>query len=299
MEKVQVIMSTYNGMKYIDEQIQSILNQKDVLIDLLIRDDNSTDGTYEYIKDTYKQIKIFQGNNLGSTQSFFEALEKSENYKYYAFADQDDVWHPDKLFIAISKLKEHENQNLPLLYCSNLTVTDVTLKPLYLMHKRNFNTNYRKSLIENISNGCTIVFNNIAKEYALQYIPKVALHDWWLNLICCYFGECVYDENSYILYRQHANNQVGGARDFKNVWKKRLKNFNTFKNYHYRNHSAEEFLIAYNDLLTQSQKEIISKVSCYNESIMKKILLFFDIRYRMCTLDRDLGYRIRIIFSCI
>ena len=99
MEKIQVLMSTYNGEKYLKEQIESILNQEKVEVNILIRDDGSCDKTLKIIKELSKNPKIsyYEGKNIGPAKSFMDLVNKSgDKFNYYAFADQDDIWMPNK-----------------------------------------------------------------------------------------------------------------------------------------------------------------------------------------------------------
>lgn len=102
-KSVQVVMSTYNGEKYLKEQIDSILSQEGVDVRLYIRDDGSSDRTTDILASyqEHKNVKIEKGNNLGFAKSFLTALDECDEADYYAFSDQDDVWEKDKLSTAI------------------------------------------------------------------------------------------------------------------------------------------------------------------------------------------------------
>lgn len=128
MKKVQVLLSTYNGEKYLKEQIESILKQKEVDIHLLVRDDGSSDSTIkilEEISNKNKKITFYKGKNIGPARSFMELLKKSEEADYYSFADQDDIWEENKIISAINKLK---NTNEPELYLSALGIVNEKLE---------------------------------------------------------------------------------------------------------------------------------------------------------------------------
>ena len=159
MDKVQVLLSTYNGEKYIKEQIESILNQKEVEIALLIRDDGSTDKTIQILEElamNNENITVYKDENLGPARSFMDLIEKSDEYDYYAFSDQDDVWKPKKLISAINKLKEYNNT--PALYMSALEIVDTNLK--YIETKKvEGNFTLEGEIIKNFATGCTQVFN--------------------------------------------------------------------------------------------------------------------------------------------
>ncbi len=218
-------MSSYNGKKYLKEQIDSIMAQdceKKGLasINLLVRDDGSTDGTQDILKeysDKYPgRARWYQGSNKGVIQSFFELMAEAGPADYYALADQDDYWMPQKMSAGIIKLQQMEERHsggcgIPLLYCCRPLLADMDLKPLKL-HVSNpeMRPGFGNALIENIVTGCTTVFNNRLRQMAVLKIPvHAAMHDRWLYLIATCFGRIYYDETPYIYYRQHGDNAVG------------------------------------------------------------------------------------------
>ena len=110
--KIAVLMSSYNGEKYIEEQIESIIEQENVVVDLFIRDDGSTDKTKEIItRFQSENIHINLDYNIGVVKSFFELIKTADGYDYYALCDQDDVWDKDKLYVAIKHIKEKVYKN--------------------------------------------------------------------------------------------------------------------------------------------------------------------------------------------
>ena len=130
MQSVLVMMSTYNGGRYLREQLNSILIQKGIALDIMIRDDMSTDDT-KSILDEYKKknknISVIYGKNVGACQSFFELMKNAKlKYNYYAFCDQDDVWMDDKLITGINRLSDVKNDK-PSLYYSGQTIVDDNL----------------------------------------------------------------------------------------------------------------------------------------------------------------------------
>ena len=131
MDKVYVLMSTYNGDKYLKEQLESILDQKNINVSIFIRDDGSTDNTEMIIKsfcDNHNNIHYFSGENIGYGKSFMELIKNVPNdAEYYAFSDQDDVWKLDKLISAIQAIREISE---PALYCALPEYVDQNLVPL-------------------------------------------------------------------------------------------------------------------------------------------------------------------------
>ncbi|HOV15546.1 MAG TPA: glycosyltransferase, partial [Spirochaetota bacterium] len=123
--KINILMSTYNGEKYLKEQLDSLLNQTYKNIKIYIRDDGSSDNTLNILKEYNKENKInlFVGENIGFVKSFFWLIKNSDNADYYSFSDQDDVWFPGKLEKAINLLNKYDSQ-IPTLYFSNFDYYD-------------------------------------------------------------------------------------------------------------------------------------------------------------------------------
>ncbi len=244
MKKVQVLMSTYNGQTYLKKQIESILEQTYPNIELLVRDDGSSDHTIDILRDyeeRYENIKVIYGKNIGVNGSFFYLLAQS-NSDYLAFSDQDDIWLPEKIQNAVEKLDYY---TVPALYAGNKILIDQNDSIIKENNKKKKKPSFSNALIENICTGCTIVMNKKLADNLKIHIPKQAiLHDWWCYLVASYLGIVVYDEQAYILYRQHGNNIIGQNRNIikkiefnikyilKNRGKlsKQLKEFQ--KNYH-------------------------------------------------------------------
>lgn len=220
MQKIQILMSTYNGEKYLKEQIDSILKQDceektGVSWSLLVRDDGSKDRTQSILEKYHQQypdkIQWYQGENKGVIGSFFELMKKADDEAaYYAFADQDDVWMPEKLSRGIEIL-EHKTEKCPALYACRPKLVDQELKELTSEIKRPpMRPGFENALIENIVTGCTAVFNAKLRNLVVKELPQFTMmHDWWLYLVATLFGEVYYDETPYIAYRQHGKNVVG------------------------------------------------------------------------------------------
>lgn len=223
MKKVTIMMSTYNGEKYIENQIDSIFKQTDVDIKLIIRDDGSTDRTIELISKKileYKNIEMYcDGNNIGACNSFLWLLEKSNDIDsdYYAFCDQDDIWSPDKLNAAIVMIEKSEqfNNAIPTLYCSAVTFVDENLNFIANSFINTAQMTFEKSVFDNRAIGCTLVFNKELIQRYIKYFNDyeeyIVMHDWTLVLLAHLIGNVIYDNNSYIFYRQHSDNVVGGT----------------------------------------------------------------------------------------
>lgn len=286
MEKpdVLVLMSTYNGEKYLEAQVQSILNQENVNVTLLIRDDGSKDSTLDILnrlQSTHQNIKVLSEPNKGSAQSFFRLLRISAdlNFQYYCLSDQDDIWEPQKLDRAVSFLKN--SADTPALYCSNLKVVDSDLNFVRMMNKPGTFPYKDTSLLKNIVTGCTAVMNRKFIELfnSLPIPQKAVMHDWWLYCLACYFGNIIYDQEAFIKYRQHSAN-VYGARS--NSWGSRLKGLNSsIKNSekeHYRETQAREFINLIGDSLPTKDRETINLIANYRESLINRLKIALNFK---------------------
>ena len=298
MEKVQVLLSTYNGEKYIKEQIESILNQKEVEVSLLIRDDGSTDKTIEIIQNLAnenKNITFYKGENLGPARSFMELLNKSEEVNYYAFADQDDVWKPKKIISAINMLKEKEDR--PSLYISALEIVDKNLNFIGTK-KVNGNFNFEGEIIRNFATGCTQVLNKKLRDIIKSYTPSyIIMHDSWITRVCYAIGgNVIIDDNSYIKYRQHSNNVMGYKDDSFKKLKKQFK-IAFIDKISMRVNIAKELKNGYEKMLTKDAKEVVEKLINYQNDIKAKIWLLKNKKFRTNNFKLNTKMKIFIILN--
>lgn len=267
-------MATFNGEKYLKEQIDSILNQKDVSIDLIISDDCSTDGTIDIIKEyvrKHKNIKYRINNlNKGFTYNFIDLIfEVKTNYDYYALSDQDDVWLENKLINAIKKIEEAKKTKV--LYCSNLELVDSNLKHLGYQENKDIHKNKYCTLISNIATGCTCVFNKeMLNQIRKKYPNNIYLHDYWICLIAEFTGFLIYDTNSYILYRQH-NNLIGSNKKIS------FKKIKTYLNpIHKTSDLIKEFYRDFKEDINPEDIDKVFLVAQYDQSIAKTVKLVFS-----------------------
>lgn len=209
-----ILMSSYNGEKYIAEQIESILRQKQISTRLIIRDDGSTDTTIDiinkYIDENPGKIELIRGENVGIHKSFSELLRNCPESDYIAFSDQDDLWDEDKLFCAISQLKKDEGD----FYSCASRLCDEQLNE-YGETTRNraqnehYMSKYNSILTPGVQ-GCTIVISNKLKRFLMDHkFPDSYGHDTWITIIAYLFFYCIYDETPHMLYRQHNNSWTG------------------------------------------------------------------------------------------
>ena len=224
-KKVAVLLSTYNGSKYVEEQINSILNQTYSNLVLVIRDDGSKDNTVDVIKTTFEgneKIKIYEGENKGFIKSFFELL-KLEQADYYAYADQDDIWLPNKISLAVESLSNLDD-SMPNMAFSNADYYDEEMN-LKSEGEKGKTYSFLNSLYECCSQGMTMVINQKAKDVILDYMPsRVFFHDWWTYMICSGMGNVAYDDVTTVKYRRFKANQTAEGQGAFSVLKWRIKN---------------------------------------------------------------------------
>ena len=217
-EKVVVLLSSYNGEKYIEQQIQSILQQDiDCDLTLVIRDDGSSDNTVGIIKEKQahdNRLILLVEKNIGLNRSYFELLKYAhDNFpgcRYFALSDQDDVWDPEKIQVGVNKIREIGNQ--PALYGSASRPVDQNLNPLESKRKILRPITFYNSIIQNFIAGHTFVFNHELLDLVYKAdATRMHGHDSFILNVALLSGTLVYDENSYVNYRQHSNNQLGTA----------------------------------------------------------------------------------------
>lgn len=280
MSRVVILMSTYNGEKYLKEQIDSILEQtaEDIKIDLLVRDDGSKDGTLE-ILENYKndgKLNWYSGGNLGPQKSFWDLLKKSPDADYYSFADQDDVWLKDKIKRAVEAISKIKNQEQPILYCSDASVTNEKLDVVQEKMMKKVWTDFEHSMVYSIASGNTFVFNKKAKELLIRYDMNKEyplIHDWLAHKIIVMFGEIIFDSEPSLLYRQHGLNAIGSetnlVKDFTTRAIRYLKTSDCE-----RSKVAQSLLNTYGDEMSDEQRRLMTLFASYkNDKKAKKYLI--------------------------
>lgn len=210
-------MSTWQGERFIEEQLRSILDQLPERGQVIVRDDGSTDGVVariEAIGD--RRVSVICGENIGFARSFLTLMKTAPtDADVILLSDQDDFWLPGKIARAIEHLAPLRDR--PALYFSRLRLVDEGLRPLGLSPAWTRAPSFRNALAENIAVGCTCAINRAGLLLARQLGDPnlIYFHDWWLYLVISAFGEVVADPEPTILYRQHAANAVGTGRGWR------------------------------------------------------------------------------------
>lgn len=295
-------MSTYNGERFLKEQIDSILSQEGVEIRLLVRDDGSKDHTCEILSDyasRHQNIAWKACKNVGFVKSFSALVRMALNKEtgiqgdretrrqvdkeidFYAFADQDDIWMPKKLITACRALSG-KDASKPNLFTSNSMQIDAEGRELELFHKGP-EPRFRKGnvLVFGTEQGCSMVFNRRAMELYAECEPQLTWHDRWLYHICYFLGSVTYDHHPLFYYRRHehnalANHQVaslaGEPRKIVRVYRI------LFKEPPVTNHveMAKEFYDHFSPMLDAADQKLFRRFITCRHSVVSKIYMLFS-----------------------
>ncbi len=301
MPKVLVLLSTYNGEKYLEEQLASLFSQSYKDFKLIVRDDGSTDGTKE-ILNSYNMELIDSSENIGVKKSFETLLKyASENSdaEYFMFCDQDDIWKSSKIEKTLEKMKELENlhgKNMPLLVHTDLEVVDEDLKTIhhsmwqYEKINPKLNT-LNRLLVHNTITGCTTMINSELLKKSLPITKECIMHDWWIGLVATCFGKIAYINDSTIKYRQHIRNDTGSKKfDLKYIFKK--INFKDTDKYILQ---AKNFLEAYEQDLDEEKRQLLKDFSTIKEKpYLQRVNIILKYRLFKYGIIRNIGLLIKI-----
>lgn len=232
---VLVLLPVYNGVRFLAEQIESILNQSLAHVYILCRDDGSTDRSREVL-DTYRQrhpqrvhVLADDKGNLGACGNFAELLAAALTFTppdvpagwplYIALSDQDDLWHSDKLAICAQRLQALEagDERTPALVHADLRLVTENGQEIAPSMARFQGLQvqlpgFAAQLLSNTVTGCTSLMNQALIRRALPIHPEAIMHDWWLSLVASAFGRRAYIDQAVIDYRQHQANTIGAKK---------------------------------------------------------------------------------------
>lgn len=295
MYNIEVLMSTYNGAKYVEEQIDSILKQVNCSVNILVRDDGSTDNT-SYILKSYTDRNLltwYQGENIRPTRSFLDLLVKAEDTDFYAFADQDDYWMADKLETACRKIGLTDT---PTLYFSQTQLADKKLSKIKtpVLHPL---LTQGESLVYAFATGCTMVFNKALRDILISNIPQEMpmLHDFWIYIAAQAMGaKIIFDKAPHILYRQHGDNAVGLGKNAVEEWKQRIKRILFIQNPE-RSNNARILLNTLQDKMTADNLKRTRLFVEAKTSYIKRLQLLFNNSYRCGSLKTWILFKLAVI----
>lgn len=238
-QKIAILLATYNGAKYIREQLDSLFQQSCGDFHLYVHDDGSTDDTLKIIEE-YRQkysdrVTVLEDSqkHKGAARSFMTLLQEVDS-DYYMFCDQDDIWLSNKVELTFARMKEIEGTTgkaagtAPVVVATDLKVVDEQLTPI----KDSFNADlkidvFRKHseliCVRHVVTGCTMMFNRAAKEASLPISPRATMHDEWVAL-CVHFNGGIISilDEATMLYRQHTSNTLGANQASKGFFERAI-----------------------------------------------------------------------------
>lgn len=278
-----ILMSTYNGEKFLAEQLESIEHQTYKNWRLIISDDGSTDDTLTIAKQFQlkwedSRLEIRQGPRQGFCQNFLTmACDSNIDADLYAFSDQDDVWMENKLSKAIAYFNSSKELTLPNVYCGRTKVVDENLSPLGFSPLYTLPRSFRNAIVQSIAGGNTMVFNQAAKELLEQAgLQQAVSHDWWLYQITKGAGGVVfYDPEPTLLYRQHIDGLIGANRSFIGKIERILYVLNgRFKEWNTKNYEA---LCCVEHLLTKDNRDILNTFGTFRNAHLKDRIRLLEV----------------------
>ncbi len=217
---VEVLLSTFNGARYLAPLLDSVFAQDYPEVWLSVRDDGSSDGTRsltEQLLSGRPNASLGAGVNQGAGKSFLGLLRSvSATAQFAAFCDQDDVWLPGKLSAAVASLQGFQG---PALYCSAVCLVREDLTEIRVHRRCTRGPSFENALVENIATGCTIVLNRQAIDLLSARAPaSFLMHDAWCYLVVAGCGQIIYDPRPQVLYRLHSSNTIGVGQTLWGEW---------------------------------------------------------------------------------
>lgn len=302
MDRVAIVLCTFNGEKYLAKQLTSIDNQTYKYIDVYIGDDGSTDRTLKIIQNfifkNINSVNLFHSNYSNFSKNFFATLFKiKKKYTLYFFCDQDDIWHPEKVekYINIYK-KDYECK--PFLICSRTELIDEHGKTIGKSPIHQKKPSIRNALVQSIAGGNTMAINHKVNEIILKTKNNNAVsHDWLIYLLTVfYLGKVVYLKKGYTKYRQHSNNTIGSNQSIEAFFKRVFLAFNgQFSEWTNKNIAILENL----DLPSESRKSLATFKRMKSSNFFERILALFKLRVYRHTFLSTINMVILILFRKI
>lgn len=292
--KVCVLLSTYNGERFIEEQLHSLYAQEGVAVSLLVRDDGSSDSTLDILdaEQTAGRLTWYAGENLKPAFSFWKLLHDAPENPYYAFCDQDDVWDADKLQVAVAELEKYGDE--PALYFCQTRLVDSSLNEMKSVVISPLLT-YGEAISYQFVTGCTMVFNHAMRRILLRYTPHfMRMHDVWAYDVAMAVGAHVFfDAVPHISYRQHGYNVVGQSNNPIAVWKGRVSRL--WRNECIRSCLAKELLAGYGDMMSSENLVLTRMAAGYKNSLFVWMKLLFSSKYRCASCAINVTSKLAIL----
>lgn len=293
--RVEVLLSTFNGEAFLREQLDSLIAQDWPNLSVLARDDGSADGTCAILEEyrTRMNLRWYKGSNLGLAQSFFDLVcNASPEATYYAFCDQDDVWLPNKVSVALHSLQQWEDPALPCAYGCRSVIVNERLQRLPFRHQwGKLKPSFGNAIAQCILQGCCTVINGALRRELTQCPPDYAItHDWWIYLVATGVGRVTIDPTSHLLYRQHGANVLGRRSMLGRVHKYRTL-YRLYGREHAMLRQAREFARLYQARLSPGDAGLLQTYLDYRQGFVPRLRLVFSRAIGRILLWDDLLWR--------
>lgn len=298
-KKVIICMSTYNGENYIEQQIESLFNQTYKNIDIYVRDDGSIDNTIKILEkyESEGKIHFIKGKNVGVVNSFYECLKEAyKNADFFAYCDQDDKWHEDKIERAVIQLNK-EKEDIPVLYFSEFNYCDENLKFVNKSSVNKKGTSFENSIVECISFGISEVFNKVLAQKILDSgTEDVCFHDWWAYMIAAGLGKVIYDNEPTVDYRRTGSNVSPSGKAGISLQIYRIKKFVMGKYFKNIRKQINKYSLQFSNELSAKNKKVIDMFSFKYNFFKSFKKVFYTKMFRQRFLD-EVFCRVLFLFG--
>ncbi len=304
MLRIAILLSTFNGERYIGEQLGSIAAQAgDFEKRVIIRDDGSDDGTFGII-DQWRgelDIEVIRGKNLGPEKSFRELVVHSGGYDFYAFCDQDDIWDEDKLEVGVKRLLERGvGDEVPQLFFSNarfVNADNTVVLGCYNVSAPILEPS--NVMVWNPAIGCSMLFNSAARDL-FAAVPSTGnfMHDKLMLMLCLIQGVVCYDHEARMSYRQHSANVAGKEGDFSKRIRQAFGSW--FKSGRGRVSRQAGDLLGNPELaLSGRDRELLGHLLAYRGSLRSKFVLMLSSRFGTPNRRANRSFKIRALLNLV
>lgn len=286
MSKIDIVMATYNGEKYISEQIDSIINQTYTNWNLIIRDDGSKDGTVAIIKNYEKRdsrIKVVEDNlgNLGFNKNF-ELLLRTSSEEFIMVSDQDDIWMSDKIEKSNNEIKKMNLEEPSLVFFNSQMFNEKDGNIGLHIDKHKGKGSFDILIGENFCQGATLIMNRKLKNKVIPFIEGY-VYDYAILLNAELYGEWKYVDAPVMMYRIHSLNQIGKSQENINFYKRLKKDYYRY-NEIFKKINNNKIIVLKNKDIVKDRKttERFLRVFDTEKNRIKRIITylahFFEIR---------------------
>ena len=304
-DSLQILLATFNGERYLKEQLDSLFSQTYQEWLLIIHDDNSTDGTVNIVLRYLKRypdkiIYIDDDKCFGSASGNFSFLLHQANADYIMFCDQDDAWMPDKIekSLRVMKINEQQHPDTPLLLHTDLEIVDDQLNRLstsfWKYHYIDPNKDaLNRLLMQNTATGCTFLMNKQLATMSRNIPDSAIMHDWWITLIASSMGRIIVLPEPTVYYRQHHTNDTGASKfNMKYIISRALPLFLGYEREHkitMRTIQAQAFHQRFHAHLGSKQNELLERFSLLTRvSWLKRCQMIYRYHFYQIGLIRNI-----------